>query len=129
MQSGALAQVFMSGVAATNVGNETQVFGAKATLTLSNSDERLWLQRAGESTATEITVDDPNARLPGLNKGIWNVSVLAALQEMCTAIAEGRALKRGATMADGLRNQMVLDAVVASTQSRRWEDLDFSDAV
>jgi predicted dehydrogenase len=129
MQSGALAQVFMSGVAATNMGNETQVFGSKATLTLSNSDERMWLQRAGESAATEITVDDPNARLPGLNKGIWNVSVLAALREICAAITEGRGLRRGATMVDGLRNQMVLDAVVASTQSRRWEDLDFSGAV
>jgi predicted dehydrogenase len=127
--SGALAQVFMSGVAATNMGNHTHVFGSKATLTLSNADERLWLQRAGEAGPTEITVPDPNAALPGLNKGIWNVSVTAALQEMCAAIAEGRELRRGASFVDGLRNQMVLDAVVASTASRRWEELDFAEAV
>lgn len=129
MDSGALAQVFMSGVAATNMGNNTQVFGSKTTLTLSNADERLWLQRAGEASATEITVPDPNAALPGLNKGIWNVSVTAVLQEMCTALAEGRQLKRGASFVDGLRNQMVLDAVITSTTSRKWEDLDFSEAV
>ncbi len=128
MQSGALAHVFMSGVAATNVGNDTQIFGSKATLWLSNSDERLWLQKAGEGAATEITMPDPNAGLPGLNKGIWNVSVLPALREFCAAIAEGRELARGATFVDGLRNQMVLDAVVASTASRAWVDIDLTDA-
>lgn len=128
MQSGARAQVFMSGVAATNMGNTTQIFGARGTLTLSNNDERLWFARAG-GEFEEITLPDPNADLPGLNKGIWNVSVLGVLREMTAAIAEGREPRRGATMVDGLRNQMVLDAVHASTASRRWEDLDMAGAV
>lgn len=128
LQSGALAQVFMSGVAAANMGNMTQVFGSRGTLTLSNSDEKLHFAKAGQGFE-DISVDDPNARLPGLNKGIWNVSVLAALQELTAAITEGRALRRGATFVDGLRNQMVLDAVLASTASRRWEDLDMAGAV
>ena len=128
MQSGALAQVFMSGVAAANMGNETQVFGSKGTITLSNSDERLYFAKAGESF-NDISVEDPNAKLEGLNKGIWNVSVLAALQELTAAIIEERGLKRGASFVDGLRNQMVLDAVVASTVSRKWEDLNMSGAV
>lgn len=128
MQSGALAQVFMSGVAAANMGNETQIFGSKGTITLSNSDEKLYFAKAGQSFE-DISVDVPHMRLPGLNKGIWNVSVLAALQELTAAIAEGRALQRGATFVDGLRNQMVLDAVVASTTSRKWEDLDMAGAV
>lgn len=123
MASGALAQVFMSGVAATNMGNETQVFGSKGTLTLSNSDERLWFAKAGEKGFTEITEPDPNVALAGLNKGIWNVSVLSVLRELTGAIAEGRPLRQGATLLDGLRNQQVLDAVVASTRSRRWEAL------
>jgi predicted dehydrogenase len=67
--------------------------------------------------------------LTGLNKGIWNVSVLGVLQELTAAIAGGRELERGATFVDGLRNQMVLDAVVASTASRRWEDLDMGAAI
>ncbi len=128
MPSGALAQVFMSGVAATNEGNHMRIFGSKATLTLNNNDERMWLQKAGETSATEITAPDPNAALPGLNKGIWNVSVLGVLREFCAAIAEGRELRAGATFVDGLRNQMVLDAIVASTASRRWEDLDLAGA-
>lgn len=128
MASGALAQVFMSGVAANTIGNDTQVFGSKGTITLSNSDERLYFAKAGQGFE-EITVADPKADLPGLNKGIWNVSVLSALQELTAAIAGKRELERGATFVDGLRNQMVLDAVIASTSSRRWEDLDMNAAV
>ncbi len=64
-----------------------------------------------------------------VSKGIWNVSVLAAMQEMVGAISEDRALQQGATFVDGLRNQMVLDAVFASTSSRKWEDLDMMRAV
>lgn len=127
MPAGALAQVFMSGVAAANMGNETQIFGSKGTITLSNSDERLYFARAG-SGFEEITVPDPDAELPGLNRGIWNVSVLGALRELTAAISEGRELARGATFVDGLRNQMVLDAVLASTRSRAWVDLDLERA-
>ncbi len=108
--SGALAQVFMSGVAAHNVGNLTQVFGTKGTVTLDNADEKLWFAKAGQGF-DEVTQDDPNARLPGLNKGIWNVSVLALLQEAAAAIRAGRAPARGATFRDGYLNQRVLDAV------------------
>ena len=63
-----------------------------------------------------------------MNKGIWNVSVLSALQELTAAIAAQRPLARGATFVDGLRNQMVLDAVQTSTKSRRWEPIDTGTA-
>lgn len=119
MQSGALAQVFMSGVAAHNFGNLTQVFGSKGTITLDNADEKLWFARAGQGF-DEITETDPNAGLAGLNPGIWNVSVVSVLREMAAAIAERRPLLRGATFADGLANQKVLDAVRASGRERRW---------
>lgn len=113
MESGALAQVFMSGVAAHNIGNLTQVFGSKGTITLDNGDEKLWFAKPGQGFE-EITEDDPNARLPGLNKGIWNVSVVALMREAAAAIREGRAPKRGATFRDGYLNQRVLDAVRTS---------------
>ncbi|MEM0934331.1 MAG: Gfo/Idh/MocA family oxidoreductase [Pseudomonadota bacterium] len=127
MESGALAQVFMSGVAAHNIGNETLIFGSKGTLKLSNSDEKLYFAKAGQSFA-DISVADPNAALDGLNKGIWNVSVLAAMQELVSAISEGRPLAQGATFVDGLRNQLVLDAVLKATQERAWQDLDMGRA-
>lgn len=122
MKSGALAQVFMSGVAANNMGNETQVFGSKGTITLSNNDERIYFAKAGQSFE-DVSVDNPDARLERLNKGIWNVSVLAALRELVGAAAEGRALNHGATFLDGFRNQQVLDAVIASTKDRCWQTL------
>jgi predicted dehydrogenase len=119
MESGALAQVFMSGVAAHNIGNLTQVFGSKGTITLDNSDEKLWFAKAGQSFE-DITEADPNASLPGLNKGIWNVSVVALLREFAAAIAEGRPPREGATFVDGVKNQKVLDAVRVSGSERRW---------
>ena len=122
MSSGALAQVFMSGVAANNMGNVTQVFGSKGSIVLDNDTEKLMFAKAGGSFE-DISVTDPNAALPGVNKGIWNVSVVAALQEFASAISEGRKLRQGATFFDGLANQRVLDAVRQSTTTRAWVDL------
>ena len=122
MGSGALAQVFMSGVAANNIGNLTQVFGSKGSIILDNDDEKLLFAKAG-GAFEDITVDDSNAQLSGLNKGIWNVSVVGALRELTAAITENRPLRAGATFHDGLANQRVLDAVKQSTASRAWVDL------
>ena len=126
MAAGAVVQVFLSGVAAHNAGNLTQVFGSKGTVKLSNDDERLWLAVAGQSF-DDITETDPNAALPGVNAGIWNVSVVALLQELAAAIRAGRRPARGATFVDGLANQRVLDAVRLSGIERRSvrpEDID-----
>lgn len=119
MESGALAQVFLSGVAAHNIGNLTQVFGSKGTVTLDNGDERLWFAKAGQGFE-EITESDPNAALEGVGKGIWNVSVVSVMRELAAAVAEGRPPARGATFTDGLANQKVLDAVRVSGTERRW---------
>ncbi len=119
MASGAVAQVFMSGVAAHTMGNVTQIFGSQGTVTLSNDDERLLFAPAGQEFR-DITVSDPNADLPGVNPGIWNVSVVALMQELAAAIREGRKPVRGATFRDGLANQLVLDAVRTSGAERRW---------
>ena len=117
MERGSLAQVLMSGVAAHNMGNLTQVFGAKGTVTLANEDERLWFAKAGQSFE-EITATDPTAALDGVGSGIWNVSVVSLLREMAAAIREERKIRRGATFADGLANQRVLDAVLRSGETR-----------
>ncbi len=118
MAAGAVAQVFLSGVAAHNVGNLTHIYGSAGTVKLSNDDERLWLARAGQGFE-EITEIDPNAALAGVNAGIWNVSVVALLRELAAAIQEGRRPARGATFVDGLANQRVLDAVRLSGTERR----------
>jgi predicted dehydrogenase len=128
MASGAVTQVFMSGVAAHNMGNLTRIFGSEGTLLLNNDDERLLFAPAGEEFQ-DITVVDRHAALDGVNAGIWNVSVVSLMQELCGAIRERRALSRGATFADGLANQQVLDAVRVSQAERRWvrpEEIDAS---
>ncbi|MDB5613151.1 MAG: gfo/Idh/MocA family oxidoreductase, partial [Devosia sp.] len=89
---------------------------------LDNDDEKLMFAKAGASFE-DITAADPNAALPGLNKGIWNISVVDALRELSAAIGEGRKLRVGATFFDGLANQRVLDAVKQSTKTRAWVDL------
>jgi len=119
MASGAIAQVFMSGVAVHGMGNVTKIFGSKGTIVLDNADERLLFARAG-GDFEDITVTDPSVDLPGVNAGIWNVSVVALMRELCGAIQEGRKPTRGATFADGLANQIVLDAVRISGTERRW---------
>ena len=119
MASGAVAQVLMSGVAAHNLGNRTRICGSTGTILLDNDDERLRFARTGEDFV-DITVADPNADLDGVNSGIWNVSVVALMRELCAAIREGRQPQHGATFADGFENQCVLDAVRVSMAERRW---------
>ncbi len=116
------SDVVMSGVARHNMNNVTEIFGSEGTIVLTNADERLLLGAPG-AELEDISVDDPNARLPGVNKGIWNVSFVALMQELCSAVREGRAPKEGATFEDGWRNQMVLDAAKRSHAERAWVSL------
>lgn len=123
LRSGGLVQTFLSGVARHNLDNVTQIFGSEGTILLSNSDEKLLAATAGEPFQ-DVSESDPNAALEGINKGIWNVSVVGALREFAAAIRDKRQLREGATFEDGWRTQRVLDAVKQSTQERRWIDLD-----
>ncbi|MEZ4671430.1 MAG: Gfo/Idh/MocA family oxidoreductase [Anaerolineae bacterium] len=122
MQSGAVVQVFMSGAARHNIGNHIQIFGSEGTIKLSDGEEKLWLAKAGEDFA-DISETDPNASLPGIGKGIWNVSFVSLIQEATAAIREGRSVQWGATFADGLKCQQAMDAIRLSSKERRWVGL------
>lgn len=122
MTSGALVSLFMSGVARHNMDNHVQIFGSEGTITLSNSDEKLKIARAGEPFE-DVSESDPNADLPGVNKGIWNVSVVAMMREITDAIREGRATREVATFADGHKTQQAMDAVHESSRLRQWIQL------
>lgn len=117
------SDVLMSGVARHNMDNVTQVYGSEGTILLTNKDERLLVGAPG-ADFEDVSVADPNATLSGVGAGIWNVSFVALMQELCGAIRDGRPVKAGATFEDGLRNQLVLDAVKRSHVERRWIDLD-----
>jgi predicted dehydrogenase len=122
MKTGALATVFISAVARHAMDSVTQVYGSEGTLLLNNTDERLMVAKAGEAFE-DMSESDPNANLPGINKGIWNVSVVRVMHELAAAISENRQIKEGATFHDGWRNQIVLDAVKSSGAQRRWMDI------
>ena len=117
------SDVLLSGVARHNMDNVTQVYGSEGTIVLTNKDERLLVGAPG-AEFEDVSVADPNATLSGVGAGIWNVSFVALMQELCGAIRDGRPLQAGATFEDGLRNQLVLDAVKRSHAERRWIDLD-----
>ncbi len=122
MESGALVSVFMSGAARHGVGNSTQIYGSEGTIMLADGDEKLLYAEAGEELQ-DVSEVDPNALLPGIGPGIWNVSVVTLMNELVGAIRGGRPLKEGATFADGLACQRVMDAVRQSSAERRWIDL------
>lgn len=118
-----IADVFLSGVARHNMDNVTQIYGSEGTILLTNQDEKLLLGKPG-ADFEDVSVADPNAALPGVGKGIWNVSYVALMQELGAAIRDGRQVQGAATFEDGWRNQRVLDAVKQATVERRWIDLD-----
>lgn len=122
MCNGALASVFLSGAARHTIGNSTMIFGSEGTIKLADADEALLVARAGEDFI-DMSETDPNASLPGIGKGIWNVSFVSLIKEATDAIRDGRATQAGATFADGLQCQIVMDAVRQSSQERRWIQL------
>ncbi|MFC6646486.1 Gfo/Idh/MocA family oxidoreductase [Granulicella cerasi] len=117
--SGALATVLISTIARHGAANEVTIYGSEGTVTLSNDTEKLMFGKVGEPLA-EVEVANPFDGLEGVNSGIWNQSVVGALQELCAAIQEKRPLRDGATFVDGLRNQRVLDAIKLSEKTRQW---------
>ncbi|MBL8131552.1 MAG: Gfo/Idh/MocA family oxidoreductase [Anaerolineae bacterium] len=119
MQNGALVSVFLSGAARHNIGNSSMIFGSEGSIKLADADEKLWVARAGEDFA-EVTEIDPNASLPGVNKGIWNVSVVGMMQEIMAAIRESRPVTSAATFVDGWKCQLVMDGVRQSWSEHRW---------
>ncbi len=119
MQSGAVCSVFVSSAARHGAGNQTRIFGSDGTIMLADGDEKLLVARTDEDYQ-DMSQRDPNADLPGLGAGIWNVSFVALMQELTAAIREGRQLTWGATFADGHQCQIAMDAIRRSSDERRW---------
>ena len=118
-RGGALCSVFLSGAARHGGSSPTQIFGSEGTIKLADADEKLLLARAGEAFE-DMSLSDPNASLPGIGTGIWNVSFVALMQELTAAIRDGRELSWGATFADGHQCQRAMDALKRSSSERRW---------
>lgn len=123
MVNGSLVSTFLSSAARHSIGNHVQFFGSEGTIKLSNNDEVLWVARAGEDFQ-DMSESDPNAELPGIGKGIWNVSFVRLIHEFTDAVREERPLRTGATFEDGLKCQKAMDAIRQSYAERRWIQLN-----
>jgi predicted dehydrogenase len=118
LASGATAHVFVSYVAHHGGSNQIEVHGDAGSLVIDH-DDRLWGRRLGAGVE-ELSVADPLEDVPGLPASIWGRSFAHLARELVAAIREVRAPQRGATFADGLRCQQVLDAVRRSHHENRW---------
>jgi predicted dehydrogenase len=123
MTSGALASVFLSGVARHGTGNQTQIFGSEGSIRLLDADEKLMFAQAG-ADFQDISEVDPNSTLPGIGRGIWNVSFVGLIREATTAIRTGQPPTAGATFYDGHQCQRAMDAIRDSWAARRWVTLN-----
>jgi len=119
LASGAAAHVFVSYVAHHGGANQIELHGDAGSLVIDH-DDRLWGRRLGAAAPEELSVADPLEGVPGVPSSVWARSFAHLARELVAAIAEGRAPKGGATFADGLRCQLVLDAVRRSHDERRW---------
>jgi predicted dehydrogenase len=114
------ADVRITGVTRQASPESTIVHGTEGTLVLHHGvRERLWLAR-GEGPPAEITVDDPDEALEGIEPGSWSGHVLRMLRETVAAIRDDRAVTEGATFADGVVTQVLLDAARASHADGCW---------
>lgn len=123
LASGAAAHVFVSYVAHHGGDNQIEVHGDAGSLVIDHGD-RLWGRRAGAAAPEELTAPDPLEGAPGVPASVWGRSFVYLARELTAAIGEGRAPRRGATFADGLRCQQVLDAVRRSHDEGRWVSLE-----
>jgi predicted dehydrogenase len=120
-ESGALANVLLSGVARHGFGNSTRILGSEGTIVLPDDDTLLY-GRPGEPLE-DISERDPNADLEGIQQTIWTISVVALLKEFVAAIDEERSLRHAATFDDGLATQRAMDAIRTSSDEKRWIDI------
>jgi predicted dehydrogenase len=102
--------------------NQLEVHGDAGSLVIDHAD-RLWGRQATAAQAEELSVADPLEGLPGVASNVWSRSFIHLARELVAAIQEGRPLQRGATFADGLRCQQILDAVRRSHERGCWESV------
>jgi predicted dehydrogenase len=118
-EGGAQAHVFVSYVAIHGGFNQIEIHGEAGSLVLDHND-RLWGKRASMDTPEELTPPDPLDGVAGAPANVWARSFVHLARAFVAAIHEKRPLTRGATFADGLRCQQVLDAIRRSHNESRW---------
>jgi len=96
--------------------------GSEASLLL-DAESRLWGQRQGEASFTELTPEQApfDARALRMPDTPWSRAFLVFAREMAEALRAGRIeVPDAATLEDGVRSQEILDAARRSHAEAAW---------
>lgn len=127
MASGAEAAVLLSTVARPERGVRTEVHGSQGSAIL-DGDEKLLVRLAGEPLYRDHSQPEPLASLPRIEKSPWAISFVRLASQLVRAV-RGEGPLTGATFADGLRSQEVLDAArLSHREGRRVELAELAQA-
>jgi predicted dehydrogenase len=117
---GATGSASMSLVEPGKPEHRMEIFGSSGGLMIEESGE-LWQARVGEGEWRRVQTDRGELA-PGMRDGGWARGFTAFSKEIVAALREGRATVAGAaTLEDGYRTQLVLDAARKAHESGCWE--------
>jgi len=109
----------LSVVESGKLQNQLEVYGSSGAMMVEETGE-LWHSPAGSGSWRPVQVDQDTVA-PGMRDGSWSRGFTALSCEIVAALSEGRKTVEGAaTLEDGYRVQLVLDAARASNESGCW---------
>lgn len=119
LAKGATGAASLSVVESGKLQNQLEVYGSSGAMMVEETGE-LWHSPAGSGAWRAVEVElDPVA--PGMREGSWSRGFTAFSRAIVAALREGRNSVAGAaTLEDGYRVQLVLDAARASNESGCW---------
>jgi predicted dehydrogenase len=99
--------------------NRLEIYGTKGALMVEEAGE-LWLSPTGSGTWRPVQVDQDHTA-KGMREGSWSRGFTAFSIAIVEAMRAGKTtVKDAATFEDGLKVQLVLDAIRASNESECW---------
>ena len=115
--------VTLSALFASGGRNQIMIAGERGTIILEN-DETLLAAQGFNTPFADLSVHDPAREVTGIPGNIWARSFYHLAGATLEALREGRAQVGGAaTFSDGLRCQLVIDAIHSSHENQRWENV------
>jgi predicted dehydrogenase len=99
--------------------NRLEIYGTKGAMMVEETGE-LWLSPTGSGAWRPVQVDQDHTA-KGMREGSWSRGFTAFSVAIVEAMRAGKTtVKDAATFADGLKVQLVLDAIRASNESGCW---------
>ncbi len=120
--NGATGAAALSVVESGNYENRLEIYGTKGALMVEETGE-LWLSPAGSGTWRPVQVDQDHMA-QGMRESSWSRGFTAFACRIVDAMRTGKkTVDDAASFEDGLRVQLVLDAVRESNERGCWVDV------